>query len=199
MSRLGPWAKDLAERVPGNSETATATTIQGGQDDLDRPGETCSVRHSKANGSMPPLPSARRLPPGPSKTLIAFEDLFHWMVENFDRFGDIYKASVFGSNVYVISNPEYCEQILRWNWRNYERKGQIVKRIALLLGNGLIASNGEFWASHRRMIQPAFSKQSISGLTGMITRINAELLDAWRQAADRQATVNVTHDLRVCP
>jgi cytochrome P450 len=47
------------------------------------------------------------------------------------------------------------------------------------------------------MIQPAFSKQSISGLIGMITRINGELLDAWRQSADRQATVNVTHDLSV--
>jgi cytochrome P450 len=102
---------------------------------------------------------------------------------------------VFGSDVYVVSNPEYCERILRGNWRNYERKGQIVERIALLLGNGLIASNGEFWASQRRMIQPAFSKHSISSLTGMITRINAELLDAWRQAAEQQATVNVTRDL----
>ncbi len=142
-------------------------------------------------------PHGHRLPPGPSESFIAVDGLFHWMAENFDRFGDIYKAYVFGSNVFVVSNPEYCEQILRWNWRNYERKGQIVRRIALLLGNGLIASNGEFWASQRRMIQPAFSKHSISGLTGMITGINAELLDAWRHAAERQATVNVTHDLSV--
>ena len=31
-----------------------------------------------------------------------------------------------------------------------KRKGQVVKRIALLLGNGLIASNGQFWANQRR-------------------------------------------------
>ena len=67
------------------------------------------------------------------------------MGENFARYGDIYKASVFGSDVYVVSAPEYCERILRRNWQNYPRKGQVVKRIALLLGNGLIASNGEFW------------------------------------------------------
>jgi cytochrome P450 len=151
--------------------------------------------HRRFDESNSPSPQGRRLPSGPSEDFVAIEDLFQWMADNFARFGDIYKASVFGSNVFVVSNPEYCERILRWNWRNYARKGQIVKRIALLLGNGLIASNGEFWASQRRMIQPAFSKPSLSGLTGMIARINAELLDAWQQAAERQETVNVTHDL----
>ncbi len=117
------------------------------------------------------------------------------MGENFARYGDIYKASVFGSEVYVVSAPEYCERILRRNWQNYARKGQVVKRIALLLGNGLIASNGEFWASQRRMIQPAFSKNSIGGLTKSITTVNAELLAKWKLAAKHRETVNVTHDV----
>jgi cytochrome P450 len=136
-----------------------------------------------------------RVPPGPVERYSSAEDLFRWMNENFVRYGDIYKASVFGSDVYVISAPEYCERVLRWNWQNYPRKGQVVKRIALLLGNGLIASNGEFWASQRRMIQPAFSKNSIGGLINIIMDINAELLDKWKLAAKRRETVNVTHDI----
>ena len=135
-----------------------------------------------------------RVPPGPTERYSS-EDLFRWMNENFVRHGDIYKASVFGSDVYVVSAPEYCARILRWNWRNYPRKGQVVKRIALLLGNGLIASNGEFWASQRRMIQPAFSQSSIGRLTDIMTSINAELLDKWKLAATRRETVNVTHDI----
>ena len=136
-----------------------------------------------------------RTPPGPSKQYNSAEDLFRWINKNFVRYGDIYKASVLGSDVYVISGPEYCERVLRWNWQNYPRKGQVVQRIALLLGNGLIASNGEFWASQRRMIQPAFSKSSIGGLTHIITSANAELLEKWKQAAERRKTVNVTHDV----
>jgi hypothetical protein len=83
-----------------------------------------------------------RVPPGPTEQYSSAEDLFIWMNENFVRYGDIYKASVFGSDVYVVSAPEYCERILRWNWQNYPRQGQVVKRITLVLGNGLIASNG---------------------------------------------------------
>src|SRR6516225_6043045 len=137
----------------------------------------------------------RRVPPGPSEEYHSTEDLFRWMNENFIRYGDIYKASVFGSDVYVVSAPEYCEHILRSNWRNYPRKGQIVKRIALLLSNGLIASNGEFWKSQRQMIQPAFFKNAIAGLTNIITSVNAELLQNWKLASERRATINVTHDI----
>ena len=136
-----------------------------------------------------------RVPPGPTERYNSAEDLFQWMDENFARYGDIYQASVFGSNVYVVSAPEYCERILRWNWKNYPRQGQVVKRITLLLGNGLIASNGEFWASQRRMVQTAFSKNSIAGLTNMIASVNAELLEKWTLAAKRRETVNVTHDI----
>jgi cytochrome P450 len=136
-----------------------------------------------------------RIPPGPAEQYSSTDDLLHWMRENFARYGDIYKASLFGRDVYVVSAPEYCERILRWNWRNYERKGQVVKRIALLLGNGLIASNGAFWASQRRMIQPAFSKTSIGGLIDLFTRVNLELLSKWKQAAKCRETVNVTRDV----
>src|SRR5216683_1096341 len=136
-----------------------------------------------------------RIPPGPAEKYSSAEDLLRWMNENLARYGDIYKASVFGSEVYVVSAPEYCERILRRNWQNYARKGQVVKRIALLLGNGLIASNGEFWANQRRMIQPAFSRSSIGGLTKVIMSVNAELLDQWRLAAKRRKAVNVTHDV----
>lgn len=93
-----------------------------------------------------------RVPPGPPKQYSSAEDLLHWMNDNFARYGDIYAASILESRVYVVSAPEYCERILRRNWRNYPRAGLVVKRIALLLGNGLIASNGDFWASQRRMI-----------------------------------------------
>jgi cytochrome P450 len=65
----------------------------------------------------------------------------------------------------------------------------------LLLGNGLIASNGEFWKGQRRMIQPAFSKNSIAGFANVIASANFELLAQWKGAAARRETVNVTHDV----
>jgi hypothetical protein len=39
-------------------------------------------------------------------------------------YGDIYRASVFVTDAYVISNSEYCERILRLNSQNYSRSDQ---------------------------------------------------------------------------
>ncbi len=138
---------------------------------------------------------ALRIPPGPPEPYRATEDLFAWMNDNFARYGDIYKATIYGGPVYVVSAPEYCERILRRNWQNYLRKGVVVKRIALLLGNSLIASNGDFWASQRRMIQPAFTKGAVTGLGDLIARVNLELLAQWKEAARSRQTVNVTRDV----
>jgi cytochrome P450 len=136
-----------------------------------------------------------RMPPGPSEPYNSADDLFEWMNENYTRYGDIYRASVLGSDVYVVSAPEYCDRILRANWQNYPRKGLVVKRISLTLGKSLIGSNGEFWSSQRRMIQPAFTKSAVSDLIDVITSANFELLAAWKRAAMRAETVNVTQDV----
>lgn len=139
--------------------------------------------------------TSARLPPGPAEKYRTADDLLLWMHANFARYGDLYRASVFGATVYVVGNPEHCERILRWNWRNYARSGLVVKRIALLLGNGLIASNGDIWASQRRMIQPALAKSAVGAFGPLMAQANAEVLHRWRQAAARGETVNVTHEL----
>ena len=100
---------------------------------------------------------SRRIPAGPVEAYSNTEDLLLWLGEQFERFGDIYKASIYGTDVYVLNAPEYIEHVLLKNWQNYP-KGQAIKRIAFLLGNGLMVSKGDLWARQRRMIQPAFNR-----------------------------------------
>lgn len=136
-----------------------------------------------------------RIPPGPAEKYGTTQELLSWMDEHLGLYGDIYKASIYGSTVYVVSAPSYAEHVLLKNWQNYIRKGQAVKRIALSLGNGLISSNGKFWVQQRRMIQPAFNRSSISAFAGVIIKANAKLLHKWKQAAQRGESVNVTRDV----
>jgi cytochrome P450 len=136
----------------------------------------------------------QQIPVGPTEKYNPSHDLLRWMSDNFRRFGDVYKASVYGTEVYVVSNPQYADYILRTNWQNY-RKGQAIKRIGLLLGNGLMVSEGEFWKSQRQMIQPAFHDKSVGELTDVIKAANVALLKKWEQAAQEKKSVNVTSDI----
>jgi cytochrome P450 len=135
-----------------------------------------------------------RSPQGPSESYNASWDLLKWLEYQRAQFGDIYKAIIYGRDVYVVSDPEYVLHILRANWQNY-RKGLAARRVGLLLGPGLISSEGAFWKSQRRLIQPAFNHNVISGFKKVIVDANVALLSEWERAAQKKVSVNATHDI----
>jgi enediyne biosynthesis protein E7 len=144
---------------------------------------------------IPAMASAdKKIPPGPGERFSPTENLLEWMGVQFREFGDIFKASVYGTDVYVTRDPVHADHVLLKNWQNYV-KGQAIKRVAFLLGNGLMVSEGELWKSQRRMIQPAFRREAIAGLIGVITSANSALLGKWEQAAKRRENVDVTSDV----
>ena len=144
---------------------------------------------------MTTITTGGRIPPGPAEPYSATQDLLSWMQLNFERYGDIYKASVYGGDVYVINAPGFAEHVLLRNWQNYLRKGQAVKRIALSLGNGLISSNGPLWVKQRRMIQPAFTREAVGALRDAFMKPNLALREKWKNAARAGTAVDVTQDV----
>ena len=121
-------------------------------------------------------------------------ELLTWMEDNHRRFSGIFQGVAYGTTVYVVNEPQYVEHIFRRNWQNYT-KGRAIKRIAMLLGSGLMVSEGELWKRQRRMIQPAFHDKMIANLTDMITQANLALLARWEHAAQHRESVNVTRDI----
>jgi cytochrome P450 len=136
----------------------------------------------------------KRIPPGPTEKYESNADLLTWLGEQIPKFGDIFRASIYGTDVYVINSPSHVRHVLLDEWENYP-KGLAIKRIALLLGNGLMVSKGDFWKRQRRMIQPAFSRQALRPLAGLITTANADLLGRWEAAARENECVNLTRDI----
>jgi len=134
------------------------------------------------------------IPPGPQEKYTVGDDLLVWMDRQFTVFGDIYKASIYGASVYAIRDAEFAHHVLVENWQNY-LKGQAIRRVALLLGNGLMVSKGDLWKRQRRMIQPTFNHESIGRSIALITAVNMELLRKWQLAAQRNESVNVTRDV----
>lgn len=135
-----------------------------------------------------------RVPSGPLESYPPDRDLLVWLNEQFHRYGDIFKASIYGANVYVVTDLGGVEHVLLRNWRNYV-KGRAIKRIALLLGKGLMVSEGDFWISQRRMVQPAFLRAAVGSLTSVIAECNRALLGEWERAARGKSSINVTRDL----
>lgn len=136
----------------------------------------------------------RLVPNGPSEGYNRTDDLLEWMGRHFASFGDVYKSSVYGTTVYAVRDIEFAYHVLVENWQNYA-KGQLIERVALLLGNGLMVSEGELWKHQRQMIQPAFNHKSVAPLVKLMAAVNSKLLEKWQLAAEKSESVNVTRDV----
>ena len=95
---------------------------------------------------------------------------------------------------WVVHHPDDVKRVMVTNHRNYT-KGVGMDRVRLLLGNGLITSEGEFWRRQRRMMQPAFHRKVIERFAGVIDELNAAMLDRWAAAAERGEPVNLTQGM----
>ncbi len=140
--------------------------------------------------------NCRLIPRGPTEAYAGSSDLLEWIDGNFDRFGDTYKASIYAGNAYVTRNLNHVQHVLQRNWQNYT-KGLGIKRVELLVGRGLISSEGELWKRQRRLIQPAFRDNVIAALLPIIVDANRKLLNRWLAAARDKTTVNITRDLSI--
>ncbi len=95
---------------------------------------------------------------------------------------------------WVFNHPDDVRRILISNHRNYA-KGVGFDRIKILLGNGIIVSEGEFWKRQRRMMQPTFHRRILAQFDRSIAQANDRLLAAWQEKCARGEPVNVTDDM----
>lgn len=139
------------------------------------------------------MPSLRTLA-GPKEKFDQSSDLLEWLEGEFSRHGDIFDAKAYGMDICATRNPEHVQHVFRKNWTNYKR-GLAVKRIAMLMGRGLVVSEGQLWKTQRKLIQPTLHRNAVEQIVSVVTAANAELLTAWMDAAARGRTVNATLDI----
>jgi len=95
------------------------------------------------------------------------------------------------SHTYIVLNPDDIKRVLVTNHRNYA-KGVGTDQITILLGRGIMTSEGEFWHRQRRMLQPAFHRRVLDHFGPAIRRVNLEYAERWADRAARGEPVNVT-------
>ena len=105
------------------------------------------------------------------------------------EFGDIYRVFAPGRGVYnyVINHPDDIKRVLLSNHRNYT-KGEGMDRVKILLGNGIMTSEGDFWRRQRRMMQPSFHRRVIDQFSQLIREVNDKFAERWAAQGARAAS-----------
>jgi cytochrome P450 len=137
------------------------------------------------------------LPPGPAEgfDLGGSDESLARLRRYFKEFGDIYRvfAPARGVYNYVINHPDDIKRVLLSNHRNYT-KGEGMDRVKILLGNGIMTSEGDLWRRQRRMMQPSFHRRVIDQFSALIGEVNNKFAARWAEKAQRREAVNLSDD-----
>jgi cytochrome P450 len=123
-------------------------------------------------------------PPGPRRRVPALSalemgrDPIRFLLRLRDEYGDIARVPLGSETIYLFSHPELVRDVLVTNHRNFH-KGRGLERAKMLLGDGLLTSEGEFHLRQRRLSQPAFHRQRIAAYGAVMASYAALRRDRW--------------------
>jgi cytochrome P450 len=63
----------------------------------------------------------------------------------------------------------------------------------LVLGNGLLTSEGDFWKRQRRIANPSFHRQRIAAFAETMARAAADMVESWRGRAELDVSQEMMH------
>src|SRR5260370_17045028 len=125
------------------------------------------------------------------------EESLALMRQCFPEYRDVYRifAPSRGVYNYVINHPRDIKRVLLSNHRNYT-KGEGMDRVKILLGNGIMTSEGSFWRRQRRMMQPSFHRRVLDRFGGLIHDANEKYAARWAARAPPGAPLHLPQALR---
>ncbi|MBI3790806.1 MAG: cytochrome P450 [Gemmatimonadetes bacterium] len=131
------------------------------------------------------------LPPGPGRLLpgqmllrLRREGLLTVMGALAAEYGDIVCFQVPGERFVLLNHPDQVRDMLVTHQKLF-KKGRGLERTEMLLGRGLLTSEGELHLRQRRLAQPAFHRQRIAGYGDVMAAYARRHADAWQHGETR--------------
>src|ERR1700723_868356 len=140
-----------------------------------------------------------RFPPGFQRNLLWFAlrkfrpanpiILFQHLVETY---GDIAHYKIGPHHIVFLNHPEYIREVLVVQNDNFVKE-RTVQRTKMLLGEGMITSEGAAHRAQRLTAQPAFHRQRIAEYGGIIVEEAGRIRDSWRAGERRDIAIDMMH------
>jgi cytochrome P450 len=98
------------------------------------------------------------------------------------------------ANLWLINHPDDVKRVLVSNHKNYT-KGLGLDRVKILLGHGIMTSEGDLWKRQRYMMQPSFHRRVITEFSKLIDACNERFIAKWEAQTAHGELVNITDEM----
>lgn len=95
---------------------------------------------------------------------------------------------------FLVAHPDGVEQVLNGGFKNFH-KGVLWRQIKLVLGEGLLTSDGDFWQNSRRAMQPVFHRKYNAEYAAKMAPMIARAVERWRVFAQSGQVFDVADEM----
>ncbi len=136
----------------------------------------------------------QQLPPGPQISFSEFMDKvndnpFNFLMDLIQKYGDTIYIKLQQKDVYILSNPDYIEQIFTRDFKLFSKTR--AAELRPFLGNGLLLNEGDSHRQHRKIIQPLFLPKSIKSYSDIMVDNIRHISDNWQD----NSTIDVLQEM----
>ncbi|MBI3409999.1 MAG: cytochrome P450 [Planctomycetes bacterium] len=104
--------------------------------------------------------------------------------------GDVVALRFAHRRILLVSHPDLIEQVLVTQNSCFQ-KHFALRLNPLLLGKGLLTSEGDFWLRQRRLVQPAFNRSRLATYAPAVVAATHRLLNEWRPGEQRDIHIDM--------
>ncbi|MDP3276284.1 MAG: cytochrome P450 [Deltaproteobacteria bacterium] len=113
------------------------------------------------------------------------------LTRGFRTCGDVMKVEFPGVSGHMLFHPEHVRSLLVDHAKHISKDTPGFEKLRLLLGNGLLTSDGDFWLRQRRIAQPAFHRTRIFALGASMVDQTDKTVMEWTLASKVGEPVDV--------
>ncbi len=107
------------------------------------------------------------------------------------RHGDLVHFRLGPQHVYVVLRADLIRAVLVTHQKSF-KKGPGFEAARIVLGDGLLTSEGDFHLRQRRMLQPAFHRRTVAGYAGIMVEEAARVGAAWDDGGERDVAADMS-------
>jgi cytochrome P450 len=129
------------------------------------------------------------LPPGPSgkpivgSLLDAWDNPLKLMLRSFSEHGPVSRFKFLWIPYMLIADADAAHHVLVSNAKAYQ-KSPNYDGLKIMLGQGLLTSEGEFWRRQRKLAQPAFHREKLAGFVDVMAECAEAMVREWRAGTE---------------
>lgn len=119
----------------------------------------------------------------------------HYFMSEWHRQGDLARLNLGPYKLMLAAHPEHVRQVYTTRRESFPKGPSWEHSRKLLIGDGLIASNGKLWKRQRRLMSPFFTPRSVEQYHAVVAAASEATSQRWEAAAKAGTRLDIFDEM----